>query len=225
MPAAAPRKRKRKRERMSLDARQRPADKATQRRDKPLHANSRTALQRTVDLAFISKWRVLGMSIDAIAEKLNAELAGTRVISRAQVGHDTKKIDNAWRAERAQSMEKLKERELARLDTMEAELWASWERSKLDAERLMKQVTEDGKVGADGKFVGDRKTVQSVLKHKQNGDVAIMAALTRISDQRSKIYGFAAPVKMEHTGTDGAPLPASAIAPIIHVTIAAPPKE
>lgn len=213
---------------MSLDRRPRTkrAEAATQRPDRPKHANSRTALQRTGDLAFIAKWRLHGLPLDALHEKLNESLAGTRTVSRAQVGFDLKEVDAAWRAERQVAIETLRDRELAILDAMQSELWDAWEKSKLP--RKMRRVKQfrDGSADATGNFTGREKTERVFEESDSYGDPAIMGQLLRVSELRAKICGWLAPQQVRHAGPEGGPVAVGAgAAPIVNVFIAPRPQE
>lgn len=211
----------------SLDRRPRKgqAEAATQRAVRHKFANSRTALQRSGDLAFLTKWRLLGLTLPALVEKLNGELptAGRPKLSRAQIAADLKAVDNAWRAERQANIEALRDRELAKMDVQERELWNEWEKSKKATGKRYTQVIEDGTVDKKGKFTGDRKTVKSLTDSDSYGDPAIMAQIGAIQDRRGKICGWIAPQKIQAVGPDGGPLPVGAGAvPIINLTINAP---
>lgn len=203
------------------------AEKATQRRVKKKHANTRTALQRSGDLAFIAKWRILGLPFDALLQKLNAALAeaGRTRLSRAQFGYDLKDVDDAWRAERAENITNLRDKELAKLDVQEAELWEAWEKSKkAQGQRKVKQ-TQDGNVDPKGIFAGKQKTEKTFTDADSYGDPAIMAAILRLGERRDKICGYGAAVKVNHAGHDGGALPVGVGgSPIVRVIIAAAPE-
>jgi DNA-binding transcriptional MerR regulator len=191
---------------------------ATQRPDKKKNANCRTALQREKDLAFIARWRNYGYALDAIHQKLKAECeeGGRKPISRHQVYLDLKAVDKAWQEERQKHVETLRDKDLARLEADEFQLVEAWEASK---KSLTKQKVKQSGNTADG--TKTEKTFETVSNY---GDPAIMGQILRIRELRAKICGYAAPQRIEHTGADGAPLPATVAAPIINVTIAPPPQ-
>lgn len=213
---------------MSLDRkpRNKRAEGATQRAKRKRHANSRTALQRTGDLAFLTKWRLRGLTLDALIEKINEGIiaAGRPRLSRSQVAMDLKAVDVAWREQRQSDITVLRDRELAKLDADESELQDAWDKSKRPTGKKFKQVTRDGTVDAAGIFSGDEKTVQGFTESESYGDPAIMAQILRIREIRAKLCGWTAAVKVQHSGHDGGALPVGAgAAPIINITIAAPP--
>ena len=199
------------------------AEAATQRAHRKKFANSRNALQRTADLAFLARWRLRGLNLDALHIKLNEHLSGLRKVSRAQVGVDLKAVDQAWREEREQNITHLRDRELARLEADEHELVEAWEKSKKNqGKRRVKQV-RDGTVDKKGVFAGDEKTEKTFDDADSYGDPAIYAQILAVRSLRAKICGWTAPVRVQHSGHDGGPLPVGAgAAPIINLTIAAP---
>jgi hypothetical protein len=199
---------------MSLDRRPRHkrAEAATQRPCRHRNANSRTALQRSGDLAFLAKWRMHGLSLDALHEKLNQSLGGARKLSRAQVGFDLKAVDGAWREERAHDIAHLRDMELAKLDVLERELWEAWDKTKEPLERRHLQIVKSGRAGG-----GNRKTTKLVTTDERHGDVAIMAQILRVIEIRARILGIAGPQKVEQSRPEGAGLVS---APIVRVIIA-----
>lgn len=212
------------------------AEAATQRPNRKKHANTRTALQKNGDLAFLTKWRLRGLALDALVEKLNESItaAGRPRLSRKQVALDLKCVDNAWRAQREADITVLRDRELAKLDADEAELLDAWENSKLKQGSKRIKRTRDGKVTA-GKgpagdpvevFTGDEKREETVETSDSYGDPAIYAQILAVRKLRAQICGWNAPQKVQHSGPDGGALPVGAGAvPIVNVTIAPAPAN
>jgi len=163
------------------------------------------------------------LPLDALHEKLNESLAGTRTLSRAQVGFDLQKVDDAWRAERQTTIETLRDKELGKLEEAERELRDAWEKSKLP--RKMRRVKQfrDGTADAAGNFTGREKTETVFEQCDRYGDPAIMGQLLRIIELRAKICGYYAPQQARHASPDGGPLPVGTVAaPIVRVFIGSP---
>ena len=161
-------------------------------------ATKRTKDQRLFDMAAIERWRVQGKTVRQIADLLAQERPYQ--ISPTQVFKDLKRIEADW-IERAQKdIAALKARELRGLDEQESELWAAWEKSKLDAEKT----TEENGSGATGPW-----TKSSTVKERQCGDVSFQNAILAVRAQRAKLLGLEAPSKSELSGPAGVPLAGS----------------
>jgi predicted DNA-binding protein (UPF0251 family) len=116
-------------------------------------------------------------------------------ISQATVCRDLKAIRRALAAALADDAGQQRLlAEVAKLDALEAQAWAAWERSCADAEvRLVKSVkTEDGK-----------REEASKREEGQAGDPRFLAEVRACVKQRCELLGLIVE-KHEHTGKDGA---------------------
>lgn len=210
-------------------------DAATQRPDRPLRANSRTILQREADKAFMVKWRARGLTGEALMEKLREHLSiqiPQRTISRAQFFADQKAIDSLWRQRNLETLDQMRNRDLMRLEAVEAELWEQWERSKTPFSKTVDTFTQKGQAeaGAPGAAAPGPKVGPTIHRAKTTeerlGSAEIMALILRVQEQRARLCGYAAPQKVQHSDPDGKPLATGpAVAPIIQITIAPPPTD
>lgn len=85
----------------------------------------RTREQRQIDLHRISQYLFMGGDITQkqIAELINSGRPESDHISRSQVTRDIGKLRDEWAEQRVDNMDFLVNRELARLDHLEARLW------------------------------------------------------------------------------------------------------
>jgi hypothetical protein len=165
----------------------------------PQRAPKRTIAQRKADLTFVEHWLVQGYNDRQVTEKLNGDRPYK--LSVRQVRYDRIKVETIWKAEMMADMDTMKRRELAELAKAQAEAWAAWEKSKLDAERTTKEMIEGG---GDG---GRKKA--SMTKEGQCGDVAYLRILLDIQERRAKILGLDAPARQELSGPAGGPIAVS----------------
>ena len=135
--------------------------------------------QKVADL-FLQGWNQ-----DAIGRELS--------ISQPQVAADLKKINQAWRESAIRDFNAARDQELARLQRLEREAWAAWERSKQPSQTA----TVNGEAGA--------QTARRTVKH-QYGDPRFLDIALRCSEARRQLLGLDAPMKITPTTPDGRPL-------------------
>jgi hypothetical protein len=122
---------------------------------------------------------------EAIAQEL--------AVSQAQIAADLKKIRQAWQESSIRDFDAARNLELARLDRIEREAWAAWERSKQPSQ----SATVNGEAGS--------QTARRTVKH-QYGDPRFLDIALRCNDARREILGIDAPTKIAPTTPDGQPL-------------------
>ncbi|MEE4659019.1 MAG: hypothetical protein V2J89_01040 [Halieaceae bacterium] len=152
----------------------------------------RTVKERERDLAFIARHYLRGYSQNEIAVELG-KATGTQV-TRQQICYDLKKLQEQWREEQLEAIDELKARELAKLDHMEAEAWAAWERSKEQAEK-----TKKGR-RTGGRNAGEYAEVQV---EERIGDPRYMDLVLKCVEKRTKLLGLDAPIKVAETDEEG----------------------
>ena len=149
-------------------------------------APKRTRQQTAADMAYIEHEVVRGKTFKTIAEELSA--MRTYKLSRQQVCYDYKRIAAIWRTEMVADLHEAKQKDLLGLAAQEAELWASWEKSKQEQTRHNAEKVSGGKGGEHNRA--------SIVRESQCGDVAYMEALLKIRERRAKILGFDAPTRL-----------------------------
>jgi hypothetical protein len=130
----------------------------------------------------VAELYVQGWSQMAIAEHLG--------ISQATVCDDLKRIRNDWRQSAVRDFDQARDKELAKLDRIEREAWAAWERSQKPAQSAVIQ--------GEGAQQPTRKTLKN-----QNGDPRFLELAMKCIAARRAILGLDAPQRLEHTGAEG----------------------
>ena len=144
------------------------------------------------------------------------EISRTLGISQGQVSNDIKKLLQVWQQDRTDKIDQLRNEQLHRINTMEAELWKSWEMSKT----APKVATVKSK---SGEFV-EKKTPASILGRKSKdieekdnywragmteelptgaGDMQYMSGIQWCISERNKLTGLYAPTKIAKTNPKG----------------------
>lgn len=118
--------------------------------------------------------------------KSQQQIADELEVTRKTVWSDIQAIRAEWKKERLDDAEELINIELAKIDQMEAEAWAAWERSK---QPTVQRVVLD----ADKEGAGYKKRV----KTGQTGEPQYLAIVLKCCERRCKILGLDAPAKQE----------------------------
>lgn len=147
----------------------------------------RTPIQRENDLRLIADLYLQGKTQAAIADEVG--------ITQQQVSYDLKSIQQRWRTDTAINLDEAKQRELARIDTLERTYWTAWERS---LDEKTKTRTE--------RRLGEETSKASIEKETLLGVPAYLTGVQWCISERCKLLGLYAPTKQEHTGKDGGPI-------------------
>ena len=106
-------------------------------------------------------------------------------VHKSQISRDFKIIKARWRDQYTADLNTAKQRELAKIDGLEAAAWQAWERSCQDAETLHSGVLK-GRTDKDGKPLPDvQKSYKTV--HGQSGDARFLELVHSCIAQRCKI--------------------------------------
>jgi hypothetical protein len=128
-----------------------------------------------------------------------AEIGRRYGLNQATVSRDLAAVRAAWLASSIADYGERKAQELARIDAIESEAWAAWERSQTDAETLHAESLK-GRVGANGAPLPDLAKTSKTAKG-QCGDPRYLERVGWCVEQRCKILGLLAPEKHDHSGT------------------------
>jgi hypothetical protein len=124
------------------------------------------------------------------------EIAAKVGVTREQITYDLARIREEWVRQAQASMGELVARELAKLDRIEAEAWAAWERSRRNRERKRTKKT-----------TGARDQLEAAVESEErDGDPRWLAEVRECVAQRCKLLGINAPEQHQHTGKDGGPI-------------------
>lgn len=144
---------------------------------------ARSKAQRLKDRETIARLRLRARTL--------AQIVTETGLSKATVCRELNIIEAEWRESAQEAIDRVKAREMQKLDHLEQEAFEQWERSKADAE---KRVVEKG--GRDG-----RKS--KIERQGQCGDPRYLNVLLGIHERRAKILGSDAPTKVAPTNPDG----------------------
>src|SRR5487761_1711912 len=122
---------------------------------------------------------VQGFSQTAIAERSN--------ISQATVSADLKQIRREWRESTIRDFDHAQDRELQKIDRLERESWAAWERSQKPQQSAVLE--------GENTQQPRRKTMRS-----QNGDPRYLDLVHKCIAARCGLLGLNAPQRLEHSG-------------------------
>jgi hypothetical protein len=122
------------------------------------------------------------------------ELAQRLGVDRSTISRDLKVLNGRWKEAAVRDLDAAKGQELERIDLLEQQYWAAWERSKQGRETT----TTEQVTGEDG----DR-TKAAIRKEEQHGDPRYLDGVQRCIEQRCKLLGLNAPQKIAPTTPDG----------------------
>jgi hypothetical protein len=108
-------------------------------------------------------------------------------VSQRQVSDDLEKVRAWWLESTLRNFDALKSEQLARLDQIEREAWAAWERS-IGTHRVEKAEKRQSAQ------LGDT-TIASVTKEERAGNPKFLELVGQCVSKRCEILGLAAPVK------------------------------
>jgi hypothetical protein len=144
-----------------------------------------------------------------IARQLGMEASQQSTISR-----DMRAIKEQWRTSSLRDFDEAKGRELEKLEALEAEAWAGWERSK--AERTSSRTRrmerpgpaaepESGNSNGTAGATRLESALAELKKEQRDGSQAFLLVALKCVSERCKILGLHAPVRHRHGGDDTAP--------------------
>lgn len=102
-----------------------------------------------------------------------------------------------WRQSAVAEIEVGQAKQLAKIDAVEVEAWAAWERSKGQVEETETERQANGET---------TKQSARVKKQTRDGDPRWLTVIQSCIDQRCKILGLNAPQRHEHSGPGGSPI-------------------
>jgi hypothetical protein len=141
---------------------------------------------------------VRSFTLREIADFLNGRESVTYQITFQQVHYDVKKILQEWADERAELITNHIEKEIQKLDKIEAECWEAWEKSKSGK---LKTKIEDSVINQTGDIVGGKITERSI--ETSNGNPKYLDMIQECIDKRLKLLGLYKPLRIEADLTDG----------------------
>lgn len=163
------------------------------------NSNNRTEDQKRHDRTLAMMLHLQDFTYKEIAAIIQRETG--RSISFRQVGYDLQHVREQWQDTRLDSYEKHINEELARLDSMEMELWKSWRQSQNDAVKTrVEKVLSEADADADPELI-IAKVVETT--EAGPGDISFLRLIIDVQRERRKLLGLYAPAKLdireEHT--------------------------
>lgn len=148
--------------------------------------------------------------------KYQSEIATARSVTQSSISKDLKVLQERWRRSADRDFNAAKQEQLAKIDLLEREAYAAWERSKLDKETTFseqnntqpamsflddkEESSADDEAEGDGKAKSARSRKQAQVRTKtylrregQTGNPAYLDKLQWCIEQRCKILGLYAP--------------------------------
>lgn len=119
-------------------------------------------------------------------------------VAQGTVSGDIKAIHQQWRERMVGDLNDYKLRELAKLDLLEVEYWAGWQRSQADRERRISEQLDGG--GAEG-----AKRRARIEREGQAGAAIFLAGVNKCIEQRCKLLGLNEPETLRLLGMTRAP--------------------
>lgn len=117
-------------------------------------------------------------------------------ISEKAVVNDRIQVTAAWQMEAQPKLRALKLQELRSISHQEQEAWSAWEKSKEDKKTVSQEKVEGG-------VKPDAGVKMKVEKYNQAGDPRYLLILVQLRQQRMKIQGTEAPLKLDIQGAIG----------------------
>lgn len=147
-------------------------------------ARKRSEAQRENDLV-----RIARLYLDRVPQH---EIAHELGLSRQQIGYDLRVLFKRWREAALADFDEALGRELSRLDLIEREAWAGWERSV--GEAVSKREFYPPKKGAKGKplrnTTGEGYVLAAFETKDQTGDPRFLAVILQTVAARAKLLGL-----------------------------------
>jgi ATP/maltotriose-dependent transcriptional regulator MalT len=124
------------------------------------------------------------------------EIAQELRTAQSTISKDLDKIHAAWRESAIRDFDAQRDLELARLNQIEREAWAAWERSQRPAQQAV----------VEGETSGSQRSRRTV--RNQYGDPRFLELAWRCNEQRRKMLGLDAPTQIAPAAAEIAPLTA-----------------
>lgn len=128
-----------------------------------------------------------------------AETADILGVDQSTVSRDLQAIREVWLEAAVQTFDQIKAQELARIDRLEREYWKAWERSQQD----VKVLRQKGRIIDENEKMKTAEAIQVVTS--QIGDKSFLEGVQWCIEQRLKIFGIYAAVKVDATWREAAP--------------------
>ena len=121
------------------------------------------------------------------------EIAKEVKVTQSQVSQDLSVLRRLWQQSAMVNIDKIKAKELAKIDRLESEYWTAWNKSKTDYQRVIsKQI--GNKVGEEIRNIHAEKTLQDIIL---SGDARFLQGIQWCINKRCEIFGINAPKEID----------------------------
>ena len=155
----------------------------------------RTKPEKERDLRDIARWHVMRQTHQEIADRISADPDRPYTLSRVQITMDIKAIHEHWRREYTKSRDVLIRQELVKLQAVEDEYWAAWQRSCEEATETTTFRERKAGTGDAANLDAGGKDRAVVKRWEQVGDPRFLAGVERCQVRRMVILGIEEPPK------------------------------
>src|SRR3972149_4355083 len=124
--------------------------------------------------------------------KTQSEIAARLKVDQGTISRDLKVLQRSWQIRANNHINKVKARELARIDKLERTYWIAWRKST----RKRKEITIENPTehGDSDKF----KFAEKVKSWRETGEYKYLEGIQWCIEQRMKIFGFVAATKLRY---------------------------
>lgn len=151
----------------------------------------------------ISKMYVRGVTQMEMASRLG--------VSQGQISADVKTVLKQWQDERLHDIDRYKNEQLVRINSIEEEMWTAWEKSKVTKKVVINKSKSgemsdvfDPTTGKMTKTQTDKYWRAGTTEEEPvNGDMQYMNGIMWCVQERAKIIGLYAPKKVAQTDPTG----------------------
>lgn len=119
-----------------------------------------------------------------------ASIAQQMGVAQSTISHDLRTVYQQWQKSAIRNFDLVREIELKKLDRLEREAWAAWERSQKQKQEAT--ISSDGAV---------QRTTKKVAE--QTGDPRFLEQIHKCIASRRALLGLDAPTKIAPTSPDG----------------------
>jgi len=154
----------------------------------------RNRAEREFDRREMAALYLRGMTQQEIADHVNTDKKRKYTLSQQQVSYDLLKIQEHWREATVMDLTEAKTIELARIDALEREYWAAWEKS-CGPERTTRQEGVPIR-GLDGKLKEEPQIIKIIQSSRaSSGNSAFLRGVQECIKMRITLLGLDAPIK------------------------------
>ena len=125
--------------------------------------------------------------------RYQVDIAAELGIDQSTVSRDLKAIRKEWRASSVRDFDEARAQELAKIDELEREAWAAWERSKAET----RTVTRRRRQVPAGDGTAGELSEQSLKTEQRHGDISYWNAVLKCVERRCALLGLDEPQKLD----------------------------